>query len=157
MALESGAVKLGRVSLDGTKVKANASKHKAMSYGRMKEKQRQLREEVKQLLAQAEAADQEEDQRYGNPRGDELPEELPRRETRLARIKQAKKVVEQRAREKAAEGKSAEKVKKAKPDDKDQYNFTDPESRIMKGADGFVQGDNAQAAVEPERGLIVGQ
>jgi len=157
MALESGAVKLGRVSLDGTKVKANASKHKAMSYGRMKEKQRQLREEVKQLLAQAEAADQEEDRRYGHQRGDELPEEWQRRETRLARIKQAKKVVEQRAREKAAEGKSAEKVKKAKPDDKDQYNFTDPESRIMKGADGFVQGDNAQAAVEPERGLIVGQ
>jgi transposase len=158
MALESGAVKLGRVSLDGTKVKANASKHKAMSYGRMKEKQRQLREEVKQLLAQAEAADEEEDRRYGNKRGDELPEELQRRETRLAKIKQAKKVVEQRAREKAAaEGKSAEQVKKAEPDDKDQYNFTDPESRIMKGADGFVQGYNAQAAVEPEMGLIVGQ
>jgi len=158
MALESGAVKLGRVSLDGTKVKANASKHKAMSYGRMKEKQRQLKEEVKQLLAQAEAADEEEDQRYGNQRGDELPAELQRRETRLAKIKQAKKVVEQRAREKAvAEGKSAEEAKKAKPADKDQYNFTDPESRIMKGADGFVQGYNAQAAVEPERGLIVGQ
>ena len=158
MALESGAVKLGRVSLDGTKVKANASKHKAMSYGRMKEKQRQLREEVKQLLAQAEAVDEEEDRRYGNKRGDELPEELQRRETRLAKIKQAKKVVEQRAREKAvAEGKSAEEVKKAKPTDKDQYNFTDPESRIMKGGDGFVQGYNAQAAVEPERGLIVGQ
>ena len=158
MALESGAVKLGRVSLDGTKVKANASKHKAMSYGRMKQKQRQLREEVKQLLAQAEAADEEEDRRFGNQRGDELPEELQRRETRLAKIKQAKKVVEQRAREKAAaEGTGAEKVKKAKPDDKDQYNFTDPESRIMKGADGFVQGYNAQAAVEPERGLIVGQ
>ena len=158
MALESGAVKLGRVSLDGTKVKANASKHKAMSYGRMKEKQRQLKEEVKQLLAQAEAADEEEDQRYGNQRGDELPAELQRRETRLAKIKQAKKVVEQRAREKAvAEGKSAEEAKKAKPADKDQYNFTDPESRIMKGADGFVQGYNAQAAVEPEMGLIVGQ
>jgi len=140
MALESGAVKLGRVSLDGTKVKANASKHKAMSYGRMKEKQRQLREEVKQLLAQAEAADEEEDRRYGNRRGDELPEELQRRETRLAKIQQAKKVIEQRAREKAAaEGKSAAQVKQAKPDDKDQYNFTDPESRIMKGADGFVQ------------------
>jgi hypothetical protein len=139
-------------------VKANASKHKAMSYGRMKEKQRQLREEVKQLLAQAEAADEEEDRRYGNQRGDELPEELQRRETRLAKIKQAKKVVEQRAREKAAaEGKSAEEVKKAKPANKDQYNFTDPESRIMKGGDGFVQGYNAQAAVEPERGLIVGQ
>jgi transposase len=158
MALESGAVKLGRVSLDGTKVKANASKHKAMSYGRMKEKQRQLREEVKQLLAQAEAADEEEDRRYGNRRGDELPEELQRRETRLAKIQQAKKVIEQRAREKAAaEGKSAAQVKQAKPDDKDQYNFTDPESRIMKGADGFVQGYNAQAAVEPEMGLIVGQ
>ncbi len=158
VALESGAVKLGRVSLDGTKGKANAGKHKAMSYGRMREKQRQLRAEVKELLAQAEAADEEEDRRYGNRRGDELPAELQRRETRLAKIKQAKKVVEQRARERAAaEGKSSEKVKKAKPEDKDQYNFTDPESRIMKGADGFVQGYNAQAAVEPERGLIVGQ
>jgi transposase len=158
MALESGAVKLGRVSLDGTKVKANASKHKAMSYGRMKEKRRQLREEVKQLLAQAEATDEEEDRRYGNQRGDELPEELQRRETRLAKIQQAKKVIEQRAREKAAaEGKSAAQVKQAKPDDQDQYNFTDPESRIMKGADGFVQGYNAQAGVEPEMGLIVGQ
>jgi transposase len=158
MALESGTVKLGRVSLDGTKVKANASKHKAMSYGRMQEKQAQLKEEVEQLLAQAEAADEEEDQRHGDKRGDELPEELRRRETRLAKIKMAKKVVEQRAREKAAaEGKDAPAAKKAKPAEKDQYNFTDPESRIMKGAEGFVQGYNAQAAVEPERGLIVGQ
>jgi len=158
LALESGTVKLGRVSLDGTKVKANASKHKAMSYGRMQEKQKQLKEEVKQLLAQAEAADEEEDRRHGRKRGDELPEELRRRETRLAKIKLAKKVVEQRAREKAAaEGKDAKAVKKARPSDKDQYNFTDPESRIMKGGDGFVQGYNAQAAVEPERGLIVGQ
>src|SRR6266849_8042650 len=158
MALECGAIQLGRVSLDGTKLKANASKHKAMSYSRMKEKQQQLKKEVKQLLEQAEAADQEEDHRYGGQRGDELPEELRRRETRLAKIKQAKKVVEQRARDKAAEeGKSAEEVKRAKPDDKDQYNFTDPESRIMKGADGFVQGYNAQAAVEPTLLLIVGQ
>src|SRR5579863_1251945 len=158
MALECGAIKLGRVSLDGTKVKANASKHKAMSYGRMQEKQEQLKEEVKQLLAQAEAADEEEDRRHGDRRGDELPEELRRRETRLAKIKMAKKVVEQRAREKAAaEGKDATAAKKAKPAEKDQYNFTDPESRIMKGAEGFVQGYNAQAAVEPERGLIVGQ
>ena len=158
MALEVGAVKVGRVTVDGTKVKANASKHKAMSYGRMKEKQQQLREEVKQLLEQAEAADEEEDRRYGSQRGDELPEELRRRETRLAKIKLAKKVVEQRAREKAAaEGKSAGEAKQAKPEEKDQYNFTDPESRIMKGADGFVQGYNAQAAVEPEMLLIVGQ
>jgi transposase len=158
LALESGSVKLGRVSLDGTKVKANASKHKAMSYGRAKEKQQQLRQEVKSLLAQAAAADEEEDQRHGNRRGDELPEELRRRETRLAKIKQAKKAIEQRAREKAAaEGKSAAEVKQAKPAEKDQYNFTDPESRIMKSGDGFVQGYNAQAAVEPGLGLIVGQ
>src|SRR5882762_9011381 len=137
---------------------ANASKHKAMSYGRMQEKQEQLRDEVKQLLEQAEAADEEEDRRYGSQRGDELPEELRRRETRLAKIKIAKKVVEQRAREKAAaEGKSAAEAKRAKPDDKDQYNFTDPESRIMKGADGLVQGYNAQVSVEPEMLLIVGQ
>src|SRR5271157_4512729 len=158
MAMECGSIKLGKISLDGTKVKANASKHKAMSYGRMKEKQQQLKEEVKQLLAAAEAADEAEDRQYGDKRGDELPEELRRRETRLARIKEAKKVIEQRARDKAAaEGKSAEEAQRAKPEDKDQYNFTDPESRIMKGGDGFVQGYNAQAAVEPELLLIVGQ
>jgi hypothetical protein len=129
-----------------------------MSYGRMKEKQQQLKQEVRQLLEQAEAADEAEDRQYGNQRGDELPEELRRRETRLAKIKQAKKVLEQRARDKAAaEGQSAEETKRAKPDDKDQYNFTDPESRIMKGGDGIVQGYNAQAAVEPEFLLIVGQ
>jgi hypothetical protein len=158
MALECGAIKLGRVSLDGTKLKANASKHKAMSYVRMQEKQKQLKEEVKQLLEQATAADEQEDRQYGSKRGDELPEELQRRENRLAKIKQAKKVVEQRARDKAAEeGKSAEEAKQAKPEEKDQYNFTDPESRIMKSGDGFVQGYNAQAAVEPELLLIVGQ
>src|SRR3974390_2074287 len=158
MALEVGAVKVGRGTRDGRKVKANASKHKAMRYGRMQEKQEQRREELKQLPDQAEAADEEEDRRHGGQRGDELPEELRRRETRLAKIKLAKKVVEQRAREKAAdEGKSCAEAKRAKPEDKDQYNFTDPESRIMKGADGFVQGYNAQAAVEPEMLLIVGQ
>jgi transposase len=159
MALEAGAMKLGRVSLDGTKIKANASKHKAMSYGRMKEKQQQLKQEVKHLLAQAEAADAEEDERHGRDRrGDELPAELRRRESRLAKIQQAKKVLEQRAHDKAAvEGKSEEQVQKAKPADKDQYNFTDPESRIMMGSDGILQGFNAQAAVEPTMQLIVGQ
>jgi transposase len=87
LALESGSVKLGRVSLDGTKITANASKHKAMSYGRAEERQQQLRQEVRELLAQAAAADEEEDRRHGNRRGDELPEELRRRETRLAKIK----------------------------------------------------------------------
>src|SRR5215831_11596281 len=156
IALEAGAMKVGRVALDGTKVKANASKHKAMSYDRMGEKQKQLKAEVKQLLAQAEAADAEEDARYGRDRsGDELPAELERRETRLQKIREAKRALEERARQKAAaEGGDPQQ---AKPKEKDQYNFTDPESRIMKGADGFVQGYNAQAAVEPDLQLIVGQ
>jgi transposase len=155
IALEAGAMKVGRVALDGTKIKANASKHKAMSYDRMKEKERDLRAEVKEMMAQAEAADAEEDERYGDKRGDELPAELARRETRLKAIREAKRALEARAREKAAaEGGDPQQ---ARPKDKDQYNFTDPESRIMKGADGFIQAYNAQAAVEPELQLIVGQ
>jgi transposase len=156
IALEAGAMKLGRVALDGTKMKANASKHKAMSYDRMREKDKQIRAEVKQLLEQAEAADAEEDALHGKDRrGDELPEELQRRESRLKKIREAKRAVDARAREKtAAEGGDP---KEAKPEEKDQYNFTDPESRIMKGADGFLQGYNAQAVVEPTLQLIVGQ
>jgi transposase len=156
LVLEVGALKLGRVALDGSKVKANASKHKAMSYGRTEETEKRLRKEVQELLKQAEAADEEEDKRYGRERqGEELPEELQRRETRIARIQEAKKALEERAREKAeSEGKDR---KEAKPEAKAQYNFTDPESRIMKGADGFVQGYNTQVAVEPIFQLIVGQ
>ncbi|HEV2224402.1 MAG TPA: IS1182 family transposase [Candidatus Acidoferrales bacterium] len=156
IALEAGAMKVGRVALDGTKVKANASKHKAMSYDRMLEKEKQLKAEVKGLLEQAEAADAEEDAHYGRDRaGDEFPAELERRETRLKKIKEAKRAVEERARQKAAA--EGEDPKQAAPKEKDQYNFTDPESRIMKGADGFVQAYNAQAAVEPAFQLIVGQ
>ncbi len=156
LVLEVGALKLGRVALDGSKVKANASKHKAMSYGRMEESEKRLREEVKRLMKQAEAVDEEEDKRYGRDRhGEELPEELQRRETRIARIREAKKALEERAREKAkSEG---EDSKEAKPEPKAQYNFTDPESRIMKGSDGFVQGYNTQVAVEPLFQLVVGQ
>jgi transposase len=155
LARELGVLRVGRVALDGSKVKAHASKHKAMSYGRMGEKQRQLREEVKDLLAQAEAADQAEDATYGrDQRGDELPAELQRRESRLKRIREAKRALEDRAKaEAAAAGQSAES---AKPDPKAQYNFTDPESRIMKGPDGFVQAYNVQVAVD-ELQLIVGQ
>jgi len=95
LALEVGALKLGRVALDGSKVKANASKHKAMSYGRMEETEKRLRKEVRELLKQAEAVDEEEDKRYGRERqGEELPEELQRRETRIARIREAKKALE---------------------------------------------------------------
>jgi transposase len=156
IALQTGTMKLGRVVLDGSKVKANASKHKAMSYGRMQEDEKRLKEEVKRLLQQAEATDAEEDARYGaDRRGDELPAELARRETRLQRIREAKRVLEERAREQAKS--KGEPEEKAKPEAKMQYNFTDPESRIMPGADGFVQAYNAQMAVEPDFQLIVGQ
>jgi len=165
LALTAGAIKLGRVALDGSKIKANASKHKAMSYKRMKEEERNLRAEVRQLLKQAKAADDEEDARYGKDNsGDELPEELRRRETRLQKIREAKRVLEQRAREEAqqadknndSEPKAAAE-EKATPEDKAQYNFTDPESRIMKGSDGFVQAYNAQVVVEEGCQLIVAQ
>lgn len=159
VALEAGAMRLGQVALDGTKVKANASKHKAMSYGRIPATEQKIEQEVKQILAEAEALDAADDARYGSANnGEELPPELQRRQTRLLRIREAKQALEQRARQKAAaEDKPAEQVERAKPKDKDQYNFTDPESRILKGAEGFVQGFNAQAAVEPDLQLIVGQ
>jgi transposase len=155
LARELGTPRMGRVALDGSKMKANASKHKAMSYDRMRDKQRQLREEVKQLLAQAEAADAAEDAEYGaDRRGDELPAELQRRESRLERIREAKRVLEARAKDEAAA--AGQPTDAAKPDPKAQYNFTDPESRIMKGPDGFVQAYNVQVAVN-EFQLIVGQ
>jgi transposase len=159
LALTAGAIRLGRVALDGSKVKANASKHKAMSYKRMKEEERNLRVEVQRLLKQAKAADDEEDARFGKDKnGDELPEELSRRETRLQRIKEAKRALEKRAREEAKKSEeSKDSEEKAVPEDKAQYNFTDPESRIMKGADGFVQAFNTQVVVEESCQLIVAQ
>src|ERR1700730_18322403 len=121
IALEAGALKLGRVALDGTKLKANASKHKAMSYGRMQDKERQLRAEVRRLLAEAEAADAKEDAQYGaDQRGDELPAELQRRETRLKKLREAKRALEERARQSAEKaGKPRAEVQSAKPADKD--------------------------------------
>ena len=155
VARDLGTLRVGRVAIDGSKVKANASKHKAMSYDRMPGKRQQLRAEVEALLAQAEAADAADDAEYGaDRRGDELPAELQRRETRLQRIREATRALKARAKqEAAAKGESPET---AKPDPKAQYNFTDPESRIMKGPDGFVQAYNVQVAVD-ERQLIVGQ
>lgn len=154
LALKAGAMKLGRVAIDGSKVKANASKHKAMSYGRMKEKERELGEEVRRLLSEADRQDQAEDRRYGKDRsGEELPEELRRRESRLERIRQAKRALEEEARRQAQEAGE----EPAQPEDKKQYNFTDPQSRIMKGSDGFVQAYNCQIAVEENFQLIVGQ
>lgn len=172
VALKLGAMRLGRVAIDGTKIKANASKHKAMSYRRMLEEEKRLRAEARRLLLEAEQVDKDEDKRYGRARrGDELPAELARREERLKRIAAAKLELEERARAEADEKQKPDEKDKnhpgapgtggrgasAKPKPNAQHNFTDPESRIMKGADGFVQAYNAQIAVEPALQLIVGQ
>jgi len=155
VARDLGTLRVGRVAIDGSKVKANASKHKAMSYDRLPKKRQQLRAEVEALLAQAEAADAADDAEYGaDRRGDELPAELQRRETRLQRIREATRALKARAKQEAAA--TGEAPETAKPDPKAQYNFTDPESRIMKGPDGFVQAYNVQVAVDA-RQLIVGQ
>lgn len=170
----AGMVALGRVALDGTKVRANASRRKAMSYARMSEKEKILAAEVSALLAEAEAIDAAEDARFGKDRrGDELPEELRRRETRLVKIRQAKEALEEQARERAraaAEAKATEHgadeagtaervaaaVGKAVPKPKAQRNFTDPDSKIMKTSDGsFHQCFNAQAVVDEDHQVIV--
>jgi transposase len=182
---EAGLVKLGHVSIDGTKIKANASKHKAMSYKRMNETEARLKQEIDALLATAEKTDAEEDAQYGKDRrGDELPAELQRRESRLKKITEAKAALEQESKEKSAqqraeaEQKLAERAEQerrtgkkkrgrkprvpdpeqARPDDTAQHNFTDPESRIMPdGANkgSFVQGYNAQIAVDSASQVIV--
>jgi transposase len=154
LAREAGAVHVGRVAIDGSKVQANASKHKAMSYERMQEREATLEAEVHHLLTQAEATDTQEEATHGVRRGEDVPAELRRRETRLARIREAKRVLEERAKQQAPPERTS--AAEAKPDGKAQYNFTDPESRIMKGSDGFVQAYNAQIAVEGVCQVIVG-
>ena len=151
-------MKLGDVALDGTKVKANASKHKAMSYRRMKDKEAQLRSEVAELLRRAQEVDDEEDRRYGkDQRGDELPEGLAFRESRLKKIREAKAALEAEAREAAEEAASEGRKHPGVPGDKAQRNFTDPESRIMPGPGGrdFQQAYNCQAVVDSECQVIV--
>jgi transposase len=152
----AGLIKLGQVAIDGTRIKANASKHKAMSYGRMGEKEAALQAEIAELLRRAEQADRDEDGRYGaDRRGDELPAELARRESRLQKIQEAKAALEAEAREQARQaGKDPEQ---ATPAPKAQRNFTDPESKIQKTADGYIQGYNAQAAVDAHAQVIVAQ
>ncbi|MDN5933194.1 MAG: IS1182 family transposase [Pseudonocardia sp.] len=170
----AGMVTLGRVALDGTKLRANASRRKAMSYARMSEKEKVLAHEVSELLARAEAVDAAEDARFGKDlRGDELPQELRRRESRLAKIREAKQALEDEARERAeaaARAKGAAKgqdeaattqqvadaVAAAVPKPKAQRNFTDPQSRIMKTSDGsFHQCFNGQAVVDQAHQVIV--
>ena len=158
LAREMGMVGLGRLGIDGTKVRANASRRKAMSYGRMKERERQLKEEIHELLKQARREDREEDERYGEDRrGDELPEELRRREDRLAAQREAD---DERGRkvgqERNPKGGRPYKRGYGEVEEKAQSNFTDPESRIMKtSTEGFQQCYNAQVAVDGEQQIIV--
>ena len=171
---EAGLVKLGYIALDGTRIKANASRHKAMSYGRMLTEEKRLTEEIKQLLEKAQAIDEQEDNEYGVDRlGDELPEELGRRASRLKRIQEAKKALEAKAKAAAQEaekqreqqdssndakprcGRKRKVISQVPADDK-QYNFTDPESGIMKANNkGWDQCGNAQAVVDSKEQIIL--
>jgi transposase len=173
---KAGLVKLGHVALDGTKVKANASKHKAMSYGRMEKKAQELKAEVDRLLSQAEKTDCDEDNLYGKgKRDDDLPKELRFKQSRLQKIEEAMTALEEEAKQEA-EAQQAEYEAKKKaydkktgrrgrppkapsgtPKSKQQRNFTDPESRIMpvSGSKSFIQGYNCQAAVDEKAQIII--
>jgi transposase len=174
---KAGLVKLGHVALDGTKIKANASKHKAMSYERMEKRAAELEAEVAKWLSTAEAADADEDKLLGRDKtGEELPDWVVDKKRRAEKIRQAKAELEAEAKAAAearlqaaaeaeakreAEGRRKGGRKAAppstEPEPKAQKNFTDPESRIMKSKDGFVQAYNAQAAVDSEAQIIVAQ
>jgi transposase len=154
---KAGLIKLGHIALDGTKIKANASKHKAMSYKRMKEEEARLESEISELLKNAEVTDKEEDRRYGkNKRGNELPQELAFRESRLKKIREAREALEAEARQTAAKNEKKDDQDEH-PKDKAQRNFTDAESRIMpvSGGKDFIQAYNAQAAVDSAKQIIV--
>ncbi|GMA49296.1 IS5/IS1182 family transposase [Alicyclobacillus contaminans] len=184
IAQSAGMVKMGHVALDGTKIRANASKHKAMSYGRMKQEEQRLRQEIAEMVREAERTDRREDKLYGDARGDELPEELARRQSRLAKIQEAMAALEAEERAKAeaeqaqsedpddkddderdegegpsgggqCHGRKGRSAVKAVPKDKAQRNFTDPESRIMPSKDGFVQAYNVQSVVDEKCQIIV--
>ena len=167
---QAGLVKLGHVALDGTKINANASKHKAMSYERMKKREPELQAEVDGWLKAAEAADAAEDAAFGvDRRGDEMPDWVADKQARLAKIRQAKAELEAEAKAKAAAEQAAREKKNGDklcpgrkavppsdvPEPKAQRNFTDPDSRILKTKDGYIQGYNAQAAVDAQEQIIV--
>jgi Transposase DDE domain len=174
LAREMKLLRMGTLAIDGTKVRANASKHKAMSYGRMRAEEQKLRTEIAELLRRAQEVDEAEDEQYGaERRGDELPEELQRRADRLKKIQEAKQRLEERQKEedraagrnendggwasgvRSQGGRSRHRREFGEVPEKKQENFTDPESRIMKTQDGFQQCYNGQIAVEAESRLIV--
>ena len=167
---QAGLVKLGHVALDGTKINANASKHKAMSYERMQKREPELQAEVDGWLKAAQAADAAEDAAFGvDRRGDEMPDWVADKQARLAKIRQAKAELEAEAKAKAAAEQAAREKKNGDklcpgrkavppsdvPEPKAQRNFTDPDSRILKTKDGYIQGYNAQAAVDAQEQIIV--
>ena len=171
---KAGLVKLGHVALDGTKVEANASKHKAMSYERMKKTEKELKEEIAQWFKKAQIEDEEEDRLYGkNKRGDELPDWVTNKQKRLEKIREAKAELEAEAKAQLVAGVKPEppdkprgggrkKSRKApkengEPNDKAQLNFTDSDSKILKGPNGYMQGYNGQAAVDSYAQVIVAQ
>lgn len=174
LAEKAGLVQLGHVALDGTKIKANASKHKAMSYARMNKREAELKAEVDRWLTAAETADTEENKLHGGKRGDELPDWVADKQKRIKKITEAKAALEAEAKAAAEVERRIEAEKQAKrdaearkksgkpaappldePKPKAQRNFTDPESRILKTKDGFIQGYNAQAAVDGKAQIIV--
>jgi len=169
IAQQAGLIRLGTVAVDGTKVRANASKHKAMSYTRMQAEERRLVAEIEGLCDRARRVDEDEDRQFGaDRRGDELPEELQHRQSRLETIRAAKARLEQAQREAdEARGRRPDDDRRSPrggrrfkrdfgvPEDKAQSNFTDPDSRIMNTADGFQQCYNGQLAVDGEFQLIV--
>jgi transposase len=173
LCAKAGIVRLGRVALDGTKLDANASRHKAMSYDHIAPRIEELQAEVDAMLAEAEATDREEDEAYGEDRrGDEVAPELARKESRLAKLRAAKEAIEAEARERAeaaararaeAAGKSEEEVtaagmaaaERAKPKPSAQRNFTDPDARMMKTNHGFTYALNAQAMVDEHSQVVL--
>ena len=160
---KAGLVKLGHVALDGTKIRANASKSKSMSYATMKKVEDRLQREVERWLAEAARIDEEEDALYGADKsGDELPDWVSNKQERLKRIQQAKAELEAESKAEAERGRDPNKTgHKPKPTgvpaEKTQRNLTDSESRLMKSGDHFIQGYNAQAAVDSYRQVIVAQ
>jgi transposase len=162
IARDAGLVKMGTLAVDGSKIRANASKRKAMSYERMQQEEKRLHKEIRALTHRATKRDAAEDVEFGPDfRGDQLPEELQRREDRLAKIQAAKRRLEARKREEADDDPSSRPGRSGrdpvgKPKPKDQENFTDPESRIMKdGSGAFQQCYNTEVAVDGRERIIV--